>query len=157
MAGALTILSSSADVTKHIARRIAKSLPQGIVAILLTGELGAGKTTFVQGLAEGLGIGSRVTSPSFLLMKEHAGIRTLRHIDLYRIADTGELAPLGVLEDIPANTVVVVEWADRIQLAISSPKITICFRILEKPDERELAISQSGFESWEAASVLRAD
>lgn len=151
------ILSKSAEYTKEIARRIASALPEGIVAILLIGELGAGKTTFVQGIAEGIGIAGRVTSPSFLMMKEHAGKRMLRHIDLYRIADAHELAPLGVLEDIQQGTIIVVEWADRIALNITPLQITVEFRILEKQDEREMLISQSGFTGWEVTDVLRAD
>ena len=151
------ILSTSAEQTKGIARCIAAALPEGIIAILLTGELGAGKTTFVQGIAEGIGITGRVTSPSFLMMKEHTGKRTLRHIDLYRIANAGELAPLGVLEDIPPDAVVVVEWADRMALDITPMQITVEFSILEKQDERELLISQGGFAGWEVADVLRAD
>lgn len=151
------ILSTSADQTKGIARCIAAALPEGIIAILLIGELGAGKTTFVQGIAEGIGITGRVTSPSFLMMKEHAGKRTLRHIDLYRIANAGELAPLGVLEDIPPDAVVVIEWADRIALDIAPRQVTVEFHILERQDERELLISQEGFTGWEVADVLRAD
>ncbi len=151
------ILSTSAEQTKDIARRIAAALPEGIVAILLIGELGAGKTTFVRGIAEGLGITGRVTSPSFLMMKEHSGKRTLRHIDLYRIAQASELAPLGVLEDIPPDAVVVIEWADRITLDITPHHITVNFHILEKQDERELLITQEGFASWEVADVLRVD
>jgi tRNA threonylcarbamoyladenosine biosynthesis protein TsaE len=152
-----TILSTSAEQTKDIARRIASALPEGVIVIKLIGELGAGKTTFVQGVAEGLGIAGRVTSPSFLMMKEHAGKRVLRHIDLYRIANAGELAPLGVLEDIPADAVVIIEWADRIKIDITPQQITVIFRILDKLDERELLITQTGFSSWEVADVLRAD
>jgi tRNA threonylcarbamoyladenosine biosynthesis protein TsaE len=151
------ILSTSAEQTKDVARRLTATLPEGIVAILLIGELGAGKTTFVQGIAEGLGITERVTSPSFLMMKEHAGKRTLRHIDLYRIAETNELAPLGVLEDIPPDAVVVIEWADRIALDFTPFQIIVNFRILDKPDERELVITQRGFIDWKVADVLRLD
>lgn len=151
------ILSTSAEQTKDIARRIAAALPEGIIAILLIGELGAGKTTFVQGVAEGLGATGRVTSPTFLLMKEHDGKRTLRHIDLYRIANAAELLPLGVLEDIPPDTVVLIEWADRIAIDFTPHQVTVNFRILEKQDERELQITQNGFTGWEVADVLRAD
>lgn len=157
MADKLTIRSISADDTMRIARILAETLPPGVVVILLIGELGAGKTTFVQGLAKGLGVTGRVTSPTFLLMKEHLGVRPLRHIDFYRIAEAGELEPLGILEDIPADTVIIVEWADRLKLSLGAPEITIDIRLLENLDERDLVISQKGFEGWEVESALRVD
>lgn len=88
--------------------------------ILLYGDLGTGKTQFVKGIAEGLGVEEGITSPTFVLMKQFdikkEGLSTLYHIDLYRIDSQVDLASLG-LDDAfrDENGVVVIEWADRLK------------------------------------------
>jgi tRNA threonylcarbamoyladenosine biosynthesis protein TsaE len=149
-----TIMSASALETRRIARRLAESLPAGEVALLLIGELGAGKTTFVQGLAAGLNVKGQIASPSFLLMREYDGARPLRHIDLYRLQSAEQLEPLGVFEDIPADCVVVVEWADRFRLELNMPSITVEFRLSEHETMRELRLAHEGFANWELKDAL---
>jgi len=108
------IVSSHSEAeTRAIARDLAGRLePDAIV--LLTGELGAGKTAFVKGLAEGLGVDpSDVTSPTFTLVQEYRGGRlTLYHIDLYRLSPR-EVDDLGLDELTASGGVVAIEWADR--------------------------------------------
>lgn len=80
---------------------------------MLSGELGAGKTTFVRGLARGMAVSGDVMSPTFQLVRVYAGPIPLAHVDLYRLVDAGELADLG-LDDLLDGGAVVVEWGDRL-------------------------------------------
>jgi tRNA threonylcarbamoyladenosine biosynthesis protein TsaE len=100
--------------TRAIARDLAQTLSAGAI-VLLHGDLGVGKTVFVRGLAEGLGIDpGEVTSPTFTLVHEYAGGRLpLVHLDLYRL-DRTELDDVGLDPDLAARGVVVVEWAERL-------------------------------------------
>lgn len=103
----------SAAETEELARELASTLRGGDV-VLLFGELGAGKTAFVRGLARGLGADAEdVASPTFVLLTRYAGRLTLHHADLYRLGPGGE-EELG-LEELPGRDgVLAVEWAERI-------------------------------------------
>src|SRR6478752_5025021 len=105
--------SSSEAETRAIAARFAADLEAGDV-LLLSGDLGAGKTAFVKGLAEGLGISSdEVTSPTFTLVHEYRGGRLpLIHVDLYRL-DRADLDEIGLDQDLADQGVIAVEWAER--------------------------------------------
>jgi tRNA threonylcarbamoyladenosine biosynthesis protein TsaE len=106
---------TSPEATRRAARTLAAHLAPGD-SIGLVGDLGAGKTCFVQGLARGLGVPDsvRVTSPTFTLINEHRGGRLpLFHVDLYRIDDARELDHIGLDELFRAPGVVAVEWCDR--------------------------------------------
>jgi tRNA threonylcarbamoyladenosine biosynthesis protein TsaE len=109
-----THTSTSEEETRLIASRLASDLPPGAV-ILLSGELGAGKTAFVRGLASGLGIDpDDVTSPTFTLVHEYRGGRIpLVHVDLYRL-DRAELEDIGLDTELAASGVLAVEWAERL-------------------------------------------
>jgi tRNA threonylcarbamoyladenosine biosynthesis protein TsaE len=107
------VITRSEGETAAAARALAPRLAAGSV-VLLIGDLGAGKTAFVRGLAEGLGIrGDEISSPTFTIMQEYRGGRLpLFHVDLYRLSDPREIDDLG-LEEIAAAGVLAVEWADR--------------------------------------------
>jgi tRNA threonylcarbamoyladenosine biosynthesis protein TsaE len=100
--------------TAEIGRRLANSLTPGSV-VLLYGDLGAGKTAFVRGLAEGLGIDpEEVSSPTFVLIQEYRGGRLpLFHVDLYRLDDQREIEDLG-LEELGGDGVLAIEWAEKL-------------------------------------------
>ena len=83
--------------------------------VLLTGELGAGKTTFVRGVAQGTRSSAPVASPTFQLVRVYPGRVQLAHVDLYRIENTSELRELG-LEELAEQGAVVVEWGDRLEV-----------------------------------------
>lgn len=108
-----TLHTNSEAETSHAGERLAATLAGGEV-ILLSGELGAGKTAFVRGLARGLGAPpDEVSSPTFTLIQEYRGRRgTLHHVDLYRLAPA-EIADLGLDELISGGDVVAIEWAER--------------------------------------------
>ena len=105
--------SSSEAETSAVGQRLAERLTAGAV-VLLTGQLGAGKTAFVRGLALGLGASQDdVSSPTFTLIQEYRGGRsTLHHVDLYRLTPI-EIADLGLDELISGDDVVAIEWAER--------------------------------------------
>lgn len=104
----LTCTVSSAEAMMALGKRVATVLRDGDI-LLMHGPLGAGKTTFVQGLARGLGIADAVVSPTFALIQTYHGLMTLHHMDLYRLPP-GE--DLGFQEYIEDEALVVVEWPD---------------------------------------------
>ena len=107
-------MTHSERETADVALQLAQTLRPGDV-VLLHGELGAGKTAFVRGLAEGLGISpDAVSSPTFTLIQEYRGGRLpLFHVDLYRLDDPREIDDLG-LEEIAADGVLAIEWAEKL-------------------------------------------
>lgn len=104
--------SASADETRHLAAQLAGQLTAGD-CVLLVGELGAGKTTFVQGLAQGLEINEPVRSPTFVLMREYHGKIPLYHFDAYRIKNLEELREIGFEEIVRAEGITVIEWGEK--------------------------------------------
>lgn len=97
--------------------------------IALTGDLGAGKTHFVQGVAKGLGVDPevRVTSPSYTLLNEYHGRIPLYHFDLYRLGGDGDILDLGFDEYFSGKGVCVVEWADRLCIELPKEHLRIAF------------------------------
>lgn len=106
-------ISASQAETEQAGEELGQRLDRGSV-ILLYGDLGAGKTAFVRGLARGLGVpADEVSSPTFTIVQEHAGSRaTLYHVDLYRL-DAAEIDDLGLDDVIAEGQIVAIEWADR--------------------------------------------
>jgi len=107
-------VTASEDETRALARQVAAGLDAG-ATLLLSGDLGAGKTAFVRGLAEGLGLDpGDVTSPTFTLVHEYRGGRLpLVHVDLYRL-DRADLDEIGLDADLAAQGVLAIEWAERL-------------------------------------------
>jgi tRNA threonylcarbamoyladenosine biosynthesis protein TsaE len=135
----MTITTHSQDETADVGRRLASTLTPGSV-LLLIGDLGAGKTALVRGLAEGLGVAPEdVSSPTFTLMQEYRGGRVpLIHVDLYRLNEAREIEELG-LEELGMNSVLAIEWAEKLPRPIAD---AIEVRIKHGDgDERRLTIS----------------
>ncbi len=101
--------SDSYEETQRIASEFAKSLKKGDV-LCMYGDLGVGKTAFVQGLAKGLGIKEHITSPTFTIVNEYMGDMALYHFDAYRIADCDEMYEIGYEEYIYGSGISVIEW-----------------------------------------------
>jgi len=118
--------SASPEQTLEWGERLGKSLVGGLT-IALIGPLGAGKTQLVKGIAAGNGQpqSNRVTSPTFTLIQEYAGKVALYHLDAYRLRGSRELLALGFEELIRPDSVVIVEWADKVESALPADTITI--------------------------------
>jgi tRNA threonylcarbamoyladenosine biosynthesis protein TsaE len=95
-----------------LGRALGERIDRGM-CVVLAGPLGAGKTTFVRGLCEGLGVDELVISPTFILYEEFAGRRTVVHIDLFRLEHEREIEDLGVFELIGGEAVILAEWGER--------------------------------------------
>ncbi len=108
------VTTNSPAETEDLGREWGEKLQTGDV-VLLKGELGAGKTTFVRGMAQGVGSRAPVASPTFQLVRIYQGRVQLAHVDLYRVENSAELSDLG-LEELAGAGAVVVEWGERLEV-----------------------------------------
>lgn len=130
----LHYISKKYEDTYTFGYKLGKALGKGDV-VCLTGELGAGKTSMVKGIARGLGIKEDVTSPTFTIVNEYSGKFPLYHFDVYRILSPDEMMEIGFDEYLYGDGVCVIEWADLIENMIPEEAIWIDIRYL-KDDER---------------------
>ncbi len=108
-----TITTDSLDETRRLGERLGRILKDGDI-ICLHGELGAGKTSFTQGIAKGLNVAKAfITSPTFVLVNEYKGALPLYHIDLYRLNNIAEVEDIGLSEYLKGEGVTVIEWAEK--------------------------------------------
>lgn len=131
-------LSRSAEETRALAREFARRLSPGTV-LLLEGELGAGKTTFVQGLAQALGVTQQVRSPTFAIMHRYRGRTDLIHIDLYRESDPVSLEDLALEEEgegAAGKAIVVVEWPHAIVDGLWTETLTVTLEHVDESTRR---------------------
>lgn len=108
----VTITTWSPEETEAAGERLGRELRSGDV-VALTGPLGAGKTCFVQGLVRGLGVTTRATSPTFVIVNEYHGRLPVHHVDAYRSTSLTELLDVGI-EELFEEGVTIVEWADKV-------------------------------------------
>lgn len=134
--------SNSVSQTKKYATSLALLLSPGCT-LILTGDLGAGKTTFTKALARALGVKSVVTSPSFTLLKEYEGKLDLFHLDLYRIRTIEEIQDLALEDIYTAGGITVIEWGDKLASLLPQEYIEI---EIKNPDgnERDLVVRSYG-------------
>lgn len=131
------IITKSAKETQKLGKKLASLLkPDDVLS--LTGDLGAGKTCFTQGIALGLGIKRRITSPTFNLIKEYKTTFPLYHFDVYRINSLEEMEDLGYEEYFFGKGVTVIEWGDKIAPLLPPDHLEIEFKRLLKENEREI-------------------
>jgi len=135
-------ISRSPAQTRKLAARLAGDLTDGDV-LTLRGGLGSGKTCFVQGLAEALGIRHPVTSPTFTIVNEHVGTRRLYHVDLYRLHDPEEVLALGFADYLEADGITAVEWPERAGDLIPPTAIQIFFEVLPGSRRRRITIERT--------------
>ena len=121
-------ITSSEDETKAFAKNLSKTL-KGVIA--LTGDLGSGKTTFVQGFAQGLRLKEKIISPTFILIRQHKipnSKKILFHIDLYRLEDFTQLGLEEIIND--PNNIVLIEWGEKIKKFLPKNITRITFKTL---------------------------
>ena len=139
-----TLETRAPEETAALGERLAATLGPGDVVGLI-GELGAGKTVFVQGLVRGLGATAPVTSPTFVLVNEYRGRLPVHHVDAYRTGSLSELVALGLLEMFDQDGITVVEWAEKLRPLL--PPRTILVEIAGLGDEpRTVTIRRGGGE-----------
>ncbi len=135
----LTVESNSVKDTHKLARHLLKQLP-GPRVLALHGDLGSGKTCFVQGLAVALGVDRPVTSPTFTLVHEYRGTRPLVHVDLYRLRDSLEALMLGLEEYFESDGITAIEWAERAEDIFPPQTIHISFETMQASHSRRITI-----------------
>ena len=122
----MEFISHSEAETEALGEKLARSLPEHGVVIAMYGELGAGKTAFVRGLARGLEVDGAVTSPTFTIVNELYGKRDLFHFDMYRLGSADELFDIGWEDYLDRGGVCAVEWSENVEEALSGAiRITI--------------------------------
>ncbi len=133
----IQITTRSVSETQDLGRTLGAAIKQPII-IALTGDLGSGKTAFVQGLAKGLDVSEKyyVTSPTFTLINEYPGRHPLYHVDLYRIEHFIELDDIGLDEVLLANAVIAIEWAEKLSRDTLSNRLQLQFGITDESARR---------------------
>ncbi len=132
--------SASEQETEALGEALAGKLGPGAV-VAFTGDLGAGKTAFVRGMARGLGITQRVTSPTFTIVNEYEGGRLpLFHFDLYRLGSSDELFDIGWEDFLCRGGICAVEWSENVTDALEPDTVFIDIRRGEAPDTRTVTV-----------------
>jgi len=135
----LVKITKSEEETREIGRAIGKDLLPGDI-ICLTGELGSGKTTITQGIAQGVGVRSFVSSASFKLINEYEGRIPVYHFDLFRLDKLSEVEELGYREYFYNQGVTIIEWAEKIKPLWPEERIEIELKIVSE-NAREIRIT----------------
>jgi tRNA threonylcarbamoyladenosine biosynthesis protein TsaE len=125
------VITNSPEETKQFAAGLAKGLKPGSV-LALHGDLGSGKTCFVQGLAEALGVKEIVSSPTFTIVNEYHGRAKLYHVDLYRINSGAELPGLGIEELLEGDGITAIEWPDIFAGFLPDDTIHVYFEFVDE-------------------------
>jgi len=136
----IRLRTTSAGATVEAGEALGRELRAGDV-VLLAGGLGAGKTTFVKGLARGLDVEEVVTSPAFVLVRSYEGRLPLVHLDVYRLDRLQEVVDLGVAELADDGGVMVVEWGDVVAPALPAEVLEVRLSAGGEEDERHLALT----------------
>lgn len=138
------ITTFSLDETRSFGQKIGATVTGGTV-IALTGDLGSGKTSFVQGLARGLEVPPDyyITSPTYTLINEYPGRYRLFHVDLYRIESPFETEEIGLFDIMGGDGITVIEWADRIEDELPAEHLHLKFKILND-ETRKIFINAYG-------------
>ena len=136
----MTIYTKNEVETEQAGAELARTLPDGAV-VALYGDLGAGKTAFVRGMARGMGISARVSSPTFTIVNEYLGARELYHFDMYRLASSDELFDIGWEDYLRRGGVCAVEWSENVADAFEGDEITVRIEKLGD-EERKITIGE---------------
>jgi len=142
----LVLVTASPEETRAAGRSLARFLgPRDVIS--LTGDLGAGKTTFVQGAAEGLNVTEPVLSPTFTLVRRYRGTLPVYHLDVYRLERLQEALDVGLDEILDEGAVIFIEWGDAIDPLLPPERLQVELTVPEEDDQRQLQLSWFG-RSW---------
>ena len=161
MSAEVELVSRTPQETQRLAAIIATALRPGDV-VALTGELGAGKTCFVQGAAAALGVTQRVTSPSFVLRREYDGDVPVLHMDIYRLETFQEIVDIGYEEVFDQSRVTFIEWGDAMSPLLPRDHLELEFRLPPPdapaepgPELRRIVVRPRGDDWLRRMAVLR--
>jgi tRNA threonylcarbamoyladenosine biosynthesis protein TsaE len=146
----ITARTFSVDDTRDLASALADLCRAGDV-VLLSGDMGAGKTVFAQGLGRGLGVDEPVTSPTFTIVRDYRGRLPVHHIDVYRLDHMAEVFDLGIGELLDDGAVTMIEWGDVVVSAIPAEYLEVRLSYGSDDSERLLVIRPVGT-AWSARS-----
>lgn len=142
----LLVVSNSPDRTRAVAAALAELCRPGDL-LVLTGDLGAGKTAFCQGFGAALGVRSPITSPTFTLHHRYEGRLVMHHLDVYRIEQLDETVELGLEELFESGGVTLIEWGDTIRPALPAQYLELSLELGEGDDDRLIRIGSVG-DGW---------
>ena len=136
----MEFVTNSEQETEELGARLAEQLGPGAV-VAFTGDLGAGKTAFTRGMARGLGISDRVTSPTFTIVNEYEGGRLpLFHFDMYRLGSSDELFGIGWEDYLAREGVCAVEWSENVSDALEEGTVLVEIRRGERENQRVITV-----------------
>jgi tRNA threonylcarbamoyladenosine biosynthesis protein TsaE len=145
------VITHTAEETEALGRQLATARPDPgtLVVVYLTGELGAGKTTFARGFLRELGVTGTVRSPTYTLLELHepSGLTAL-HIDLYRLRDPGELEPLGFRDWARPQNLWLIEWPERGGGRLPPPDLTLAFTVGAQAHDIEVRADSEAGKAW---------
>ncbi len=143
-----SVRTDSAASTVGLAAAIAELL-QPSDLLVLSGDLGAGKTTFTQGVGRGLGVEAHITSPTFTIVRSYEGRLRLNHLDVYRLEQLDEVTDLGLSELLDDGSVTLIEWGDRILPVLGQDHLEVRIRLGDGDDDRVVELTCTG-QRWAA-------
>jgi tRNA threonylcarbamoyladenosine biosynthesis protein TsaE len=148
----MTIMTLLTATDAHRTEAIAEALGAHLVigdVVVLTGDLGAGKTTFTKGLARALGVTQRVTSPTFTIVQEYDGRVPVAHVDVYRLQRIQELHDFG-FEEMLDDRVTIVEWGEAIEPLLPRDRVDVRIAMVDDDDDRRIIEIATTGSSWAA-------
>jgi tRNA threonylcarbamoyladenosine biosynthesis protein TsaE len=156
-ASRLVARTGSVDETRALAASLAPTVRPGDL-LLLAGDLGAGKTAFVQGLGRAMGVTEPITSPTFTLAQRYDSDPTLHHLDVYRLSQLNEVLDLGLGELLDEGGVVAIEWGDAVVPVVPSDYLEVRLTLTDvaTPDGRVIELSPVG-SRWGARQRMLAE
>ncbi len=137
------VATTSVDETRDLAAAVSSLARAGDV-IVLAGDLGAGKTAFVQGFGRGLGVPDRITSPTFTLVHVYEGRLPVHHVDVYRLEQLSEVLDLGLAEMLDDGGVVLIEWGDAILPVLPHDFLEVRITFGASDDDRQIVFHSVG-------------
>jgi len=139
----MTVTTTTAEETIRLGEKIARRLKPGDL-VALSGELGAGKTTLVKGIAKGLGVKNYryVNSPSFVLVKEYKGKIPLFHFDIYRLNNLKDIEDIGYEDYLARDGVIVIEWSSKMGRILPERHLNVALKI-KNPNERTISVKEA--------------